>query len=134
MWAWLLVDGQDQELVLYLGHQEATPHHSSPPTGSCQALHPHISKLPRGQQVCREPPTVQQSRRQKTVFVKEIQKGRGTHAPPTSRCWMQPLNDLDKCCNLTGRRDSHPAGSPPMKKAAGVRRWKSPGDRGRDFR
>lgn len=56
-----------------------------------------------------------------------------TYTPPTTRCWMQPLNHLETSCNLIGRRDSSPNGSPPMKNEAGDKRENPPGNRETDF-
>lgn len=55
------------------------------------------------------------------------------YTPPTTRCWMQPLNNLEISCNLIGRRDCSPKGSPPMKNEAGDKRENLPGDRATDF-
>lgn len=47
---------------------------------------------------------------------------------------MQPLNNLDKSRNLTGRRASFSGASPPMKSEDGEKRENAPGERGTDFR
>ncbi len=56
-----------------------------------------------------------------------------TYAPPTTRCWMQPLNHLDKFCNLVGRRDFSPEGNPPIKIEAGDQLENLPSNRETDF-
>lgn len=57
----------------------------------------------------------------------------GAYIPPTTRCWMQPLNDRDTPSSPTGRRDPAPDGSPPMKIEAGDKRANPPGNWETDF-